>query len=59
MAYKPQIIDYVVVHELAHLRHMDHSQAFWRFVEEQCPQYLEIRKELRETEYLSAFLEKK
>ena len=42
------LIDYVVVHELAHLQEMNHSAAFWRVVEEACPDYLKVRKELRE-----------
>lgn len=41
------LIDYVVVHELAHLVQMNHSAAFWRVVGEVCPDYVKLRKELR------------
>ncbi len=42
------VIDYVVVHELAHRKHMDHSPAFWREVEKILPDYKERRNWLRE-----------
>ncbi|HOD17704.1 MAG TPA: SprT family zinc-dependent metalloprotease [Candidatus Cloacimonadota bacterium] len=41
------IIDYVIVHELAHLKHPDHSKAFWQEVEKYIPDYLEHRRWLR------------
>jgi len=41
------VIDYVVVHELAHLRVKDHSSRFWREVEKIMPEYREHRKWLR------------
>ena len=40
-------IDYVVVHELAHLRVMDHSPRFWDTVGEVMPDYRERRRQLR------------
>ncbi|MBI5919469.1 MAG: M48 family metallopeptidase [Nitrosomonadales bacterium] len=41
------LVDYVVVHELAHLKQMNHAPAFWREVEAACPDYLARRKALK------------
>ena len=46
--YLPQhIIDYIIVHELCHLKEFNHSRRFWNLVALQIPNYLEIRRELR------------
>ena len=41
-------LDYVVVHELSHLIHPNHSKNFWLVVSKYCPNYKKIRKELRD-----------
>ena len=43
----PELADYVVVHELVHLRELNHGPAFWRGVERIVPDYRERRKRLR------------
>ncbi len=43
-----QVIEYVVIHELAHLRQMNHSPRFWQIVEKHCPRWREHRKWLRD-----------
>ena len=43
----PSVLDYVVAHEVAHLRHMDHSRAFWNVVRKVCPEYQAPRNWLR------------
>ena len=41
------ILDYVVCHEVAHLKHHDHSAAFWAVVEALCPEHEKSREWLR------------
>lgn len=48
MHYSPAIIDYVVAHELSHLRVMDHSPRFWSVVESVVPDHAALRRSLRE-----------
>ena len=48
----PDLVDYVICHELAHLRHMDHSRRFWAEVERQCPAYRRLRAELHANDHL-------
>lgn len=43
-----ELLDYVIVHELAHLAVPDHSPAFWAVVEEEMPDWCRHRKALRE-----------
>ncbi|MDR3349627.1 MAG: M48 family metallopeptidase [Acidaminococcales bacterium] len=42
----PQLIDYVVAHELCHFKFLDHSQHFWRLLEKISPAWRECRQEL-------------
>ena len=48
MLAPPEVLDYVVVHELCHRRQMNHSKAFWLEVEKVLPDYKEARKWLKE-----------
>ncbi len=45
--FSPAIIDYVVAHELAHLREMNHSPRFWGVVASVLPEYDSVREQLR------------
>ena len=47
-----EIVDYVIVHELVHLRQPDHSRKFWAKVEAMMPDYRRRREWLRENERL-------
>ena len=46
--FRPAVIDYVVVHELSHLRVMDHSNHFWDTVRSVVPDYAELRSQLKD-----------
>ena len=39
MQYPPEAIDYVVVHELAHIVHKNHSTAFYKMIAKYLPDY--------------------
>lgn len=43
----PELVDYVIVHEVCHLREMNHSRAFWRLVAETIPDYAVRKHALR------------
>jgi predicted metal-dependent hydrolase len=45
----PRLADYIVAHEICHIRQFDHSQAFWALVAEQFPDHRELRLKLRNT----------
>lgn len=45
--YSKQAIEYVCLHEICHLKYMNHSKVFWEMVESYMPNYKEIEKELR------------
>jgi predicted metal-dependent hydrolase len=47
MQFKKEIIDYVILHELCHLKEMNHSKKFWANVEKYCHDYKLLRKELK------------
>ena len=46
--YSIEKLDYVIVHELSHVIHFNHSSEFWNLVSKYCPEYKRIRKELKE-----------
>lgn len=46
--HRPAVIDYVVAHELAHLRVMDHSASFWNTVATVVPDHARLRRNLRD-----------
>ncbi|MDK2899140.1 MAG: hypothetical protein PWQ10_327 [Patescibacteria group bacterium] len=42
-----ELIDYIIIHELSHTKQMNHSQAFWKLVEQADPNYKSHRKLLK------------
>lgn len=43
----PRLVEYVILHELCHLVHLNHSADFWGLLKTFCPEYIALRKELR------------
>lgn len=43
---RPEVVRYLLVHELAHTQHMNHSKRFWQCVERHCPDFQELDAEL-------------
>ena len=52
------VIDYVIIHELAHLRQMNHSRRFWDLVQQHCPEWRAHKSWLQahQTELSGVFL---
>ncbi|HRM35744.1 MAG TPA: M48 family metallopeptidase [Aliarcobacter cryaerophilus] len=44
MKFPLYIMEYIVIHELAHIKHKNHSKKFWELVEKYSPNYKEIEK---------------
>jgi predicted metal-dependent hydrolase len=44
----PEIVDYVMIHELCHIAVMNHSRAFWNLVRHHCPEYRSRDNRLRD-----------
>ncbi|MBT8139506.1 MAG: M48 family metallopeptidase [Gammaproteobacteria bacterium] len=50
------VVDYIVAHEVCHLRHRNHSRAFWRLVEKCCPEWRTAEHWLRHNGHRAEFL---
>lgn len=53
-----ETVDYVIIHELAHILHHNHSVHFWAEVKKHCPDYLTLRNKLKTTSSYVEMLQK-
>ena len=56
IVFKPEVIDYVTIHELCHLKHANHSFRFWDLVESHCPEHKRLKKILSHNQFCADFL---
>jgi predicted metal-dependent hydrolase len=47
MSLEPELIDYVIIHELCHLKQMNHSEHFYAELKKILPNYVELRKRIQ------------
>ena len=47
MKFPIEVMEYVIVHELAHIKHKNHSKDFWNLVAFYCPNYKEVEKSFK------------
>ena len=45
--YREKVVGYIIIHELCHLKELNHSKRFWKLVEKFCPGYKNLKRELR------------
>jgi predicted metal-dependent hydrolase len=43
----PEVRDYIIVHEICHIKEFNHGKDFWALVGEMMPEYKALRKQLR------------
>jgi predicted metal-dependent hydrolase len=43
---RPEVVDYLIIHELMHVQHMNHSPRFWQAVARHCPAWRQLDREL-------------
>ncbi|MDW3650528.1 MAG: SprT family zinc-dependent metalloprotease [Bacteroidia bacterium] len=53
----PPIVDYVIIHELMHLREMNHSASFWNWVAHYYPKYKMAEKSLKQNQWMIGVME--
>jgi predicted metal-dependent hydrolase len=45
--FREKVVDYVIIHELCHLKELNHTKKFWDLVERFCPDYKGLKRELK------------